>query len=83
MSGGWQLGPNHRDYRRPLGRPSTARVQAPEGPESGHYTLPQLIREYAALHDRQAGGPCRCILCADLRWHEEQVRLRKRAGGRS
>ena len=42
--------------------------------ESARMTLPQIVKAYAAEHDRREGGPCPCLLCADLRWHIQQTR---------
>ncbi len=76
--GNWSFGPNHPDYGavRRLDAPAPSRRKVDKVGE--HYTLPQLIREYAREHDRKTGGPCPCLLCADLRWHEAKAK----GGGR-
>ena len=84
MTAGWAPGPNHPDYGRSF---ATRPVQRPGRKPIGRtterqpYTLPQLIREYARSHDRQAGGECRCDLCSDLRWHQQQARQKRQSGG--
>lgn len=77
--GNWQFGPNHPDYGSAILLPQPFRAPRRKEDKVGeHYTLPQLIREYAREHDQREGQPCACILCADLRWHEAQAR----GGGR-
>ena len=83
MTAGWAPGPNHPDYRHSFETRPLAPKDRPRNlpPERQPYTLPQLLREYARIHDRQAGGECRCLLCADLRWHEQQAREKRQSGG--
>ena len=52
-------------------QPSAGAVSKGKG---GPMTLPQIVKAYAAEHDRREGGPCPCLLCADLRWHIQQTK---------
>lgn len=76
--GAWKVGPNHPDYGLAVLLPTPRAPRRKADKVGEHYTLPQLIREYAREHDCREGRPCGCILCADLRWHE----ARAKGGGR-
>lgn len=74
-----QLGPNHKDYGKPIDvgpapRGVAARIE-PARDENGdirRFTLAEIVKAFAAQHARRYGDPCPCLLCADLRWHIEQ-----------
>jgi hypothetical protein len=66
-----RLGPNHPDYAESIAQP--------------FYTLSQLLKRYAAEHDkraRAAGGPCACLLCADFRAHVAAHKAGRNGGPR-
>lgn len=86
MSGGRvQLGPNFdavASRLRPLAmRRQPKRTAGTKIPVRASYTLPQIVRAFAAEHDKRAGGQCECVFCADLRWHEQQAREKRQSGG--
>lgn len=84
------LGPNHPDYGKPQDQgpmPKWRRPHVPPRPVDSNgdariFTLAEIVKAYAAEHDRLSGGPCPCVLCADLRVHIEADRARRNGGAR-